>query len=88
MKTVLQARCVPWTIPDPSQVSGPGTQPSHWPHITAIPCQVRRLLRDCTKEADRPGCPRARMEIPERFCHQKGQPKSSIRGPLGDLLAP
>ena len=57
METALQARCVPRTVPKPHSVSGLGTQLSHWPRLTAIPRQIRRLLRDRTKEADRPGRP-------------------------------
>ena len=57
METALQARCAPWTVPELRLVSGLGTQPSHWPRLTAIQCQIRRPLRDRTKEADRTGQP-------------------------------
>ena len=51
METAIQARGVPRTIAEQHPVSGTGTQPSHWSHITTIPSQNRRLLRDSTKEA-------------------------------------
>ena len=40
METTIQARGVLRAIAQPRPVSGPGAQPSHWSHITAIPCQV------------------------------------------------
>ena len=64
MEAMLQTQCIPWTIPEPCQVSGPCAQPTHGPCFTAIPCQVRRLLRDCAKEANQPGHPQTRMETP------------------------
>ena len=44
METTIQARGVPRAIAQPHPVSGPGAQPSHRSRITAIPCQVQRLL--------------------------------------------
>ena len=40
MEAVIQARGVPWTIAEPRPVSGTGTQPLHWSHVTTIPHQV------------------------------------------------